>query len=332
MKSVQETTIFEYIHQGKEDNLNRQMVDILTKKMIPLNTILDYQLRTVGKMFNDSLTRATLKEVEKGSIQLFYVENPKDSMPPYMPFIKSKRNGVPNIAIDITSKIRSRKDKGGEMIYDIDVKQLYCYIISGYLYLTKFDKNTALSSTLLKYTSIIWARMFCRILELKVGLGTNKERYDAFMYFAIRFFLTNICEAPVGICDSISKAYFRSGVSNAIVTYAEDQVSRRQIDMYSDLTTFCTTLFDNSITGIRALRVAGSSDELNYQFFISQYITQYHLTAVLSLESFPYFMWVIFSANNWAYLFNDKLIESMCTDEFPHILQELNRMASSSST
>ena len=328
MKNVQETTIFTFINNGKDDVLNKQMIDILTKKMIVLNSVLDYQVRSVGKLFNDSLTRAALKEVENGNIQLYYVDNPKDSMPVYMPFIKSKKNGIATIAIDLTSKIRIRKDKGGELMYDIDVKQLYCYIISGYLYLRKFDKNTVLSSTLMRYTSIVWARMFCRILELKVGLGTNRERYDAFMYFAIKFFLTNICEAPTGICESLSKAYFRTGVTNSIVTYTEDQCTRRGINLYEDLTVFCRTLFDNSITGIRAMRVTGSSDELNYKFFISQYITQYHLSAVLSLESFPYFMWVILSANNWAYLFNDKLIESMSTDEFPQIMTELNRMAS----
>lgn len=326
MKLAQETTIYKFINNGKEEQLNKQISELLSKDMINLNSEFVFEFKTIKRNYGDAITNAALAKIASGELMIICTNNLKNAMPSYMPFVKYKRGGTTYVAIDVTKYVKQTKDKQGGVSYSIDANKLYCLIVSGYLYLDKFDKNTVLSTNLMKQTSLVWARMFCKVLEMRVGLSTNKDRYDAFMYLAIKFFLINILEAPQGIAESISKSYFPNNKLNAISTQVELVCEDRGINLYADLPTFCQTLFDNSITGLSALRVTGSKDVMNYSYFIQQYITMYHLPAALALECFPYLIWVIISASNWGYFFNDKLVQDQCKDETPKIMVELIRM------
>ena len=326
MKYVQETTIYKFINNGKEDQLNKQISELLSKDMIVLNSEFETEFKTIKRNYGDAITNAALNKIASGELIIFCTNNLKNAMPSYMPFIKYKRGGKTFIAIDVTKYVKQSKDKQGVVAYSIDANKLYCLMVSGYLYLDKFDKGTVLSTNLMKLTSLIWARMFCKVLEMRVGLATNRDRYDAFMYLAIKFFLLCILEAPQGIADSIAKSYFPNNKLNPISNHVEVICEERGINMFADLPTFCTTLFDNSITGISALRVTGSKDVMNYSYYIQQFITLYHLPAALALECFPYFIWLIISASNWGYFFNDKLVQDLCKDETPKIMVELIKM------
>ena len=326
MKYVQETTIYKFVNNGKEEQLNKQISELLSKDMIVLNNEFETEIKTIKRNYGDAITNATLNKIASGELIIFCTNNLKNAMPAYMPFIKYKRAGKTFVAIDVTKYVKQSKDKQGIIEYSIDANKLYCLIVSGYLYLDKFDKGTVLSTNLMKLTSLVWARMFCKVLEMRVGLATNKDRYDAFMYLAIKFFLLCVLEAPQGIADSIAKSYFPNNKLNPICNHVEVVCEERGINMFADLPVFCTTLFDNSITGISALRVTGSKDVMNYSFYIQQFITLYHLPAALALECFPYFIWMIISASNWGYFFNDKLVQDLCKDETPKIMVELIKM------
>ncbi len=326
MKYIQETTIYEFMNNGKEDLLNKHISEFLSKGMTVLNAEFEMELKTIKRNYADAISTKALAAVESGDIILGLANDPMISLPSYMPFIKFKRANKTSVAIDVTRYVKVTKQKSGPNTYSIDTNKLYCLITAGYLYLAVFDKTTVLSTALMTTSATVWARMFCKVLEMRVGLATNRDRYDAFMYLAMKFFLKSVIEAPEGICDSIARSYFPTKKPNAIASRTEMLAEERNIEMFKDLPTFCQTIFNNEFTGLNPLRVNGSKDVMNYSYYVAQYISLFYLPAVLSLECYPYFIWVVLSASNWGYFFNDKLIQELSKNEAPKMMVELFKM------
>ena len=320
--------VYKYMLKDKESVLNTYRLEIIKGGMINLAPELTTQLANIKKIYNDVLTSKALDAVEKGDLIIFAARNPKHCMPSYMPFIKYKVGDKQKVAIDVTKYVVLKPIKGQDDVYDvtIDIKKLYCFIVSAYLYQSKFDKDTQISSKLAKSSAVVWAKLFCKVLEMKVGLATNKDRHDAFMYFAMMFFLVNLIDYNKESAENLAKSFFRSNMVSPTVKFIEASVSDKNINMYESFETFCTTLFDPDITGLRSLRLKGTNNVINVEYYVSQYITLYHMTSAFSLAAFPYFIWMIISTCNWAYLFNDKTIEAIASEEYGNIMPELYKM------
>lgn len=320
--------VYKYMLKDKESVLNTYRLEIIKGGMIDLAPELTTQLANIKKIYNDVLTSKALDAVEKGDLIIFAARNPKHCMPSYMPFIKYKVGDKQKVAIDVTKYVVLKPIKGQDDVYDvtIDIKKLYCFIISAYLYQSKFDKDTQISSKLAKSSAVVWAKLFCKVLEMKVGLATNKDRHDAFMYFAMMFFLVNLIDYNKESAENLAKSFFRSNMVSPTVKFIEASVSDKNINMYESFETFCNTLFDPDITGLRSLRLKGTNNVINVEYYVSQYITLYHMTSAFSLAAFPYFIWMVISTCNWAYLFNDKTIEAIASEEYGNIMPELYKM------
>lgn len=320
--------VYKYMLKDKESVLNTYRLEIIKGGMIDLAPELTTQLANIKKIYNDVLTSKALDAVEKGDLIIFAARNPKHCMPSYMPFIKYKVGDKQRVAIDVTKYVVLKPIKGQDDVYDvtIDIKKLYCFIVSAYLYQSKFDKDTQISSKLAKSSAVVWAKLFCKVLEMKVGLATNKDRHDAFMYFAMMFFLVNLIDYNKESAENLAKSFFRSNMVSPTVKFIEAAVNDKNIDMYESFETFCTTLFNPDITGLRSLRLKGTNNVINVEYYVSQYITLYHMTSAFSLAAFPYFIWMIISTCNWAYLFNDKTIEAIASEEYGNIMPELYKM------
>ena len=320
--------VYKYMLKDKESVLNTYRLEIIKGGMIDLAPELTTQLANIRKIYNDVLTSKALDAVEKGDLIIFAARNPKHCMPSYMPFIKYKVGDKQKVAIDVTKYVVLKPIKGQDDAYDvtIDIKKLYCFIISAYLYQSKFDKDTQISSKLAKSSAVVWAKLFCKVLEMKVGLATNKDRHDAFMYFAMMFFLVNLIDYNKESAENLAKSFFRSNMVSPTVKFIEASVNDKNINMYESFETFCNTLFDPDITGLRSLRLKGTNNVINVEYYVSQYITLYHMTSAFSLAAFPYFIWMIISTCNWAYLFNDKTIEAIASEEYGNIMPELYKM------
>ena len=107
----------------------------------------------------------------------------------------------------------------------------------------------------------------------------------------------------------------------------ETQCADMNIDMYENFERFCWVLFNQEMTGLRTLTVKQSADTITTQYYVSQYIMTYGVTSAFSLSSMPYFIWMIFSACNWSYLFNDKMIESVVSLYWNKIMTELYKLS-----
>ena len=327
MKLINDSTIYKFMLKDKDSTLNAYRSEIVGGGMTVLNGELVVQLANIKKIYRDRLTQLAVDEVTKGNIIIYSAKNPTHCMPSYMPFIKYKVQDEQKVAIDITQYATVKKIKDSEDLDVVmDTKKLYVFIISAYLYLRTFNRNTILPSKLAKSSAIVWAKLFCKILEMKDGLVTNRERHDAFMYYAMMFFLVNIIEYNEEAAKAIAKSYFKTGVVNSTIGYIETQIENRNLPIYATFEDFCKIMFDPEITGIRTMRLKNSNDRITLEYFVSQYITMYHVTSAFSLAAYPYFIWMIISACNWAYLFNDKTIEPVASEEYNTIMTELWKM------
>lgn len=328
MKLVNDSMVYKYMLKDKESVLNTYRLELIKGGMINLNAEFAAQLANIKKIYNDALTIKAVDAVANGTIILFAARNPRHCMPSYMPFIKYKSGDKQYVAIDLTKWVVLKPIKGSDDQYDasIDIKKLYCFIVSAYLYQSKFDKDSQISSKLAKSSAIVWAKLFCKVLEMKVGLATNRDRHDAFMYFAMMFFLVNIVEYNRESAENLAKSFFKSNMVSPTVRYIETSISDKNIDLYESFEVFCNTLFDPDITGLRSLRLKGTNNVINVEYYVSQYITLYHLTSALSLAAFPYFIWMVISTCNWAYLFNDKTIEAIASEEYGNIMTEIYKI------
>ena len=327
MKEMFESDVFKFL--DKDVNIKERItVTYTTPGMMDGKIVLEEDLKKLAKIYKDGLSVAAFAAVAKGDVLIIFNEKSTKRLPTWCPFFKIKKGGVSKTVVDITNYVQTHTDKAtGDFSATVPYKKLYSLIVGAYIF-SICDKRTVLTPTMRKYTAIVWAKMFCKVLAMKVGLQSNKDRYDAFMYFAMRYYMEYILETPVAISKTEAAAYcFNGGILNSTAAHIEQACEDRNIDMYSNFTIFCTTLFNNDITGIRGMRL-NSGDNINFAFYIRQFMTLYYLPITLSLVSFPHFMWAIFSANQFAYIFNDKLIATNITvDEYPKIAVELDRMA-----
>lgn len=326
MKLVNESSIYKAITKDKEAELNIIKRNLVSGGMLDLKSLLLYKLEEIRKTRSGKLTELALNDVMNGNIILFSAKDRSANMPSYMPFIKYKASAGSKIAVDLTTHVRLTTTDKGE-VADIESNKLYAFIISAYLYLHTFEKDTVLPNKLAKASAIMWGKLFCKILEAKVALATNKERHEAFMYYAMMFFLINIVEYNPVISKEMVKSYFRAGMTNSIIANVDNYVETYEIDLYESFETFCKVMFDPNVTGIRTMRLKKSNDIITLEFFMRQYITMYNKTSVLSLASFQYFVWMIISAKVGCFIFNDRVLKPIVdSNEYNVMMTEIYKM------
>lgn len=326
MKEMFETDVFKFL--DKDVNIKERItVTYTTPGMMDGKIVLEEDLKKLAKIYKDRLSIAAFNAVMKGDVIIIFNERSNKRLPVWCPFFKIKKSGVSKTVVDVTNYVQSHTDKAtGDYTATVPYKKLYSLIIGAYIF-SICDKRTVLTPDMRKYTALVWAKMFCKVLAMKVGLQSNKDRYDAFMYFAMRYYMEYILETPPAVSQATALSYFPGRILNSTAAHIEQACEDRNIDLYSNFTIFCTTLFNNDITGIRGMRL-NSGDNMNFAYFIRQFMTLYYLPITLSLVSFPHFIWAIFSANQFAYIFNDKLIATnVSVDEYPKIAVELDAMS-----
>lgn len=326
MKLVNESSIYKAITKDKEAELNNIKRNLVSGGMIDLKPLLLYKFEEIRKTRSGKLTELALNEVMNGNIIVFSAKDRAANMPSYMPFIKFKTSTGSKIAVDLTTHVRVTTGENGD-VADIESNKLYAFIISAYLYLRVFEKDVVLPNKLAKASAIMWGKLFCKILEAKVALATNKERHEAFMYYSMMFFLINIVEYNPASSKDMVKSYFRPGMTNSIIAAVDSYLESSGIDLYESFETFCKVMFDPNVTGLRTMRLKKSNDVITLEFFMRQYITMYNKTAILSLASYQYFVWMIISAKVGCFIFNDRVLKPIVdSNEYNVMMTEIYKM------
>lgn len=328
MKTIRETDVYGYVTNGASGELDRQMINLIKDGMFVITNELDYELRTIEKSsaYKDPLTIKTLEAVREGRIIPFVAKDPKTAMPIYMPFITfNKTNEGPRIAVDLTQMTGvTFGDIGVIEKIDINTAKLYTMLTSAYIYLEYGAKTSVITPTLTELTANVWSRIITRILDNKLALATNRERKEAIMYFAKKYFVINIIQAPPSM--DFEKT-FSGGKKSRLVDEIEQILRDREINIYADFKTFIENMLSAEITGLNSARANLNRDQMGMMFFINNYITFYGAPAGFSMAAFPYFVWMLISANSRGWIFNnEKVIQELSKMEMPKIMAEFYKM------
>lgn len=255
------------------------------------------------RTYKESIVSFIKADIDKRNIIMIYPEIDK-RFPAYMPFIKTKLFGKDTLIIDISKFGTATKNDNGEIEkVNVDPTKLYSVLVPGYIYLHLFYDGVALPSEAIRLMSMMWAKMFNKVLiSRKVFVGSN-ERYEAFMYFAMRFFMKYYLQCPDPVVDNISLMYV--GTKSKYIMFIENNLELKSINLYSNWTTFAHTMFSNEITNLTTVTQNGVAmdEKLYLQLFDSSLGRD---GAFMALWSAPYFLYCVFSTYNQSYCLNDR--------------------------
>lgn len=301
MRSYLNSEIFQLMNRNNAiTNKLKECGQAISEKYIVNKKIetMDSFIRT----YKESVISLIKNDIDKRNIILLYPEIDK-RFPAYMPFIKTKLMGKDVLVVDLSRYGSVTKNDNGEIEkVNIHHDKLYSILVPGYIYLHLMSDNVALPSEAIRLMSIMWAKMFNKVLiSRKIFVG-NKERYEAFMYFAMRFFMKYYLECPDPVVDNISLAYV--GTKSKYIMFIENNLDLKQINLYSNWTTFASTMFSNEITNLSMVSQGATMDEKLYlQIFDSSLGRD---GAFIALWSAPYFLYCLFSTYNQSYCLNDR--------------------------
>lgn len=262
--------------------------------------------------FKEPIALKALNAVRAGDIVLF-IAKPEYNLPESIPFFRySLKGGAAKIAVNLTNIASIEEDKvdPNNTSYMVDdMRKLYAMLISAYIML-RIPEPGDYPIKAIEYGAMMWARMFCKVLNRTIGLSTNKERYEAYYYFAARFFLIYLVGVPDATVDSISTALLKNGYKSPLIVMIEEKIANEKIDMYANFTTFCSVLFNNDVSGVKGARMiaANPNESLNVSFFLRRFVDSYNQSAVMSLAYLPYFTWMVTCTLKKAYMMNIKML------------------------
>lgn len=288
-----------------------------------LNTKISESLDNLQKAYRETLTLKAVDAVK--NFEIIVVAMPIDKrFPANIPYIKTKRNGKDCVIVDMSKYMMSikRNENGGILEAKCDIPKLYNILIPAYIALYVLNNQTIISTETTKWMSVLWATLFNRILKSQKIFVGNPERYEAFMYFAMRFFMVYYLETPMAIVDKISGEFIKN-VKSKYILMIESNLNQKNINLYQDWSTFAHTMFSNEITNIRAI----TNVEMNAEQYLRLYSSYMGRDgAYLALWSADYFFYCLFVTFNKAYILNDRAWDTIVNDNpkvMPRILSGL---------
>jgi hypothetical protein len=326
MRSVIDSDVYQKA-LNKNNSVNSKIAALVMGKShsVILNGELESDFDTMIKVFKSPVTIEIVNAIHNNQMDLFTTDL-ASKFPSCMPFVKYSKGGEAKVAVDLSAYATEKKDSdSGKIEYKIDAKKLYVLCLPAYLTLKLFDKNTVLPPVTISKTALMWAKMFNKILNRTIGLTLNKERYEAYMYFAMKFYMIYILNCPQAVVDSVTKAYLKND-KGYLINFMEDRINTKKIDFYGSFETFCHTLFDNEISNIKGVRVNNLSEEMNYKFYMQKFIETYRFQSLLSLSSFPYFLFVLIASYNYSDIVSDRAFEDIVLEDskdLPSVLASL---------
>lgn len=322
MRKFTDSDIFQKMDTGNAVTNQIQNVVRSIDSGTIINNRIDAQLAGMNRIYRDALTTKVIEAVKEGRILVLSLPMDK-RLPANMPYVKVRRNGKYCVLVDMSKYCVAQRGPGG-LIEELklDVSKLYAMLVPAYMALEVINEYTVLSSETIKLLSLMWAKLFNKVLmSQKIFVG-NRERYEAFMYFAMRFFMLYYCQIPIQIVDNISGEYINNSKSKYIATI-ENNLQHKGIDLYADWNTFARTMFSNEITNIRAV----TNVDMNVDQYLRLFSTYMGRDgSYLSLWSVDYAFYCFFVTWCHAWILNDRSFDDIVNEDpklMPKILRGL---------
>lgn len=310
--SLTQTDVYQYFEKSgaRISDRIKALVTNPNTAIILNEKLEDTTLARFAQSFKEPVALKALIAIRNGDMVLYYAK-PEVNLPECMPFFRYKYKNAYKVAVNLTNicQVEGDPNDPASLVYTVDdMRKLYAMVVGAYINLVIPDPANFPIKTI-EYGAMMWARMFCKVLNRTIGLSTNKDRYEAYFYFAARFFMIYLIGANQGTVDSISNALLKNGKS-PLILMMEEKCAENKVDMYENFTTFCATLFNNDFSNIKGLRMvsANPGEKLNVSFFIKRFIDTYHQSAIMALASAHYFTWMVICTQKKAYLLNIKML------------------------
>lgn len=334
MRMLQTSDMWLRLDKSNNKEYSKRMNLILSgsKDIVILQGQLEVQLQRIKKFYRSASVVKMIDAVKNGDLVLFYSTTPRLDLPVCLPFFKYQKGEYPKVAVNLTPHLKYNEFKDTDEIeYEIDLKKLYSIVLPAYYYLALFNPKCVLSNKAIDLSARLWSKMFVKILIKVLGISSNKEKLDTFTYFSMMFFMIYYLDTPKKIAEDIAEKNLRTG-KNVLISEIESKLEERNINIYDGFEVFCNTIFRNEYTKVRSIGGKNSlhGGNLDYSFFIKNYINTFDFSSYLSLASYPYFIFSLFAAStmshlNSAYGFED-IVRGDNPADFQNVLVELNKM------
>lgn len=289
LKSLQDTFI--YKHLNNNNIVTNSIMNALNNGKELTKENLEEAFMVINKNFKFPLKYPVLEAFEKREIILMYVEG--RPLPTSMPFFLTKMgNDVVAVVSVNTYGVLNKETKQ----INIDPKKLYCMMEGAYLARKMTISQKGITSRAASLSSEIYAHMFVRILNKKYSLNTDRTKMNKVIFVVSKFFLINI----LGMENNQMVSNY--ALKNCINV---NQLSIKELDDRLD-----SSVFESLPNLIKFLEENGFSG-LTVRGFMEQWIYMYDPAALLSLESFQYFIYNIISVTTGAYINNQYVLEDI---------------------
>lgn len=292
-KVISDTFIFEQSKSNIMDTIQGSLAQ--GKALGPQD--LEEQFVLIKKYIKSALKIKVLKDYEENNIVLLYAPENVGRMTS-LPFIMSVSNGKLCANVMVSSFGNMRQDG----VVNVDYRKLYTLMESAYIakeFLGRYDKyknNGAIING-----CVIYANMFVKPLNKKFNLHLDKNRENAVLFLAAKFYLKNVL-----------------GMQNEDILYntairackGENPLLIKEVDVaipdeaYKDLGTFINALKEDKLNlGLSGLTVRG---------FLESYISLYGGSTVFGLELLPYWLYIVNASISSMGLVNNYALEELC--------------------
>lgn len=296
LKSLNSTFI--YNHLNKSNGITDNIAGLLSKGRVITTKELEEPLLIIMKNFKFPLKFKVMEAIEDGTIQMRYAVGTK--LPTCLPFFLMNGEGnkiISVVSIDIYGTYNEDTNS-----VKIDPKKLYCMLESAYLARLVYMKQKQLvtRSTILSGGSEIYSAMFTKVLNKKYSLNIDKTKMHKVIFLASKFYLINI----LGLVDSdIVFNYATKNCPNGNIYSLKEVNEMVDAKAFKDLESFIQCLKSPELNlGFKDLTVRG---------YLEAFINMYEASNLLSLESFPYFLYNVISVTNGGYINNQYILEGI---------------------
>lgn len=296
MKSLEQTFI--YAHLNKSNGLTQNIAALFQKGQTLTKEQLEDSFMLIMRNFKYPLKYKVMEAYKSGEIILkFGTQDTK--LPTCLPFLLTKANGKIVAVIPIDSYGLMDKETGN---VKIDAKKLYVLMESAYLAIVCYLFQSQLSNrtALISNGSAIYSGMFTKVLNKKYSLNINKTKLHKVLLLSSKFYMINI----LGMKDSdLVFNYALKNCPNGNLLTLQETNDMLELEDYDNLEKFLKALTKPELgLNFKDLTVRG---------YLEAFINMYDASCLLSLESFPYFLFNVMSVTDGAYLNNQYILEDI---------------------
>lgn len=311
IKSLEKTFI--YNHLNKANGLTTNIAGLLSEGLTLDESNLEEAFMIIKKQFKFPLKYRVMEDFNNGLIILKYAA-PKTRIPTALPFILTldkHRNVVAVVTVSIYGSMDENKN------VKIDPKKLYCMMEGAYLARLCYLNSTAATtrSAVITNGSSIYSLMFTRVLNKKYALNIDKTRLHKVYLLSSKFFLINL----LGMKDSdqVFNYALKNCPNGNFYTLNDTNEMLGEQDFES---------FDRFIDALKTPELGLNFKDLSVRNYLESFISMYDSSALLALESFPYFLYNVMAVTNGAYINNQYVLEGIVENNGAKIYNALMKI------